>query len=159
MKRISTTETSAAASQNRSSFRLALPLACGQDSRTSHDKKFNEPHVSKVSRNTILPESWGSDCSAWRLLAQPDLAVAEEVMPPGTTEKRHIHHRARQFFYVLSGTLSMEREGGTTVALAPGEGLEMPPNVAHRAHNAGGETVRFLVISAPTTKGDRVDLE
>lgn len=115
--------------------------------------------MSKVSRNTIPHESWGDGCSAWRLIAQPDLAVAEEVMPPNTAEKRHVHRRARQVFYVLSGTLSMEREGSATVALGPGEGLEMPPNVAHRAHNASGEPVRFLVISAPSTKGDREDLE
>ena len=115
--------------------------------------------MSKVSCNTIAREIWGTDCSAWRLLAQPDLAVAEEEMPPGTTEKRHVHHRARQFFYVLSGTLSMEREGSATVTLGPGEGLEMPPNVPHRAHNTSDQPVRFLVISAPTTKGDRVGLE
>lgn len=139
-------------------FALRYHLLAGK-TRGHHTTRYFEPHVSKVSRNSILPESWGNDCSAWRLLAQPDLAVAEEVMPPGTTEKRHIHHRARQFFYVLSGTLSMEREGSATVALGPGEGLEMPPNVAHRAHNASGEPVRFLVISAPTTKGDREDLE
>lgn len=115
--------------------------------------------MSKVSHKSIPQETWGTNCSAWRLLALPDLAVAEEVMPPGTTEKRHVHRRARQFFYVLSGTLSMEREGSEALALGPGEGLEMPPGLAHRAHNASHEPVRFLVISAPQTKGDRKDLE
>lgn len=115
--------------------------------------------MSKVSHRSIPHEAWGSDCSAWRLLTLPDLAVAEEVMPPGTTEKRHVHRRARQFFYVLSGTLSMEREGCETVALEAGEGIEMPPGIAHRAHNASQKPVRFLVISAPQTKGDREDLE
>ena len=115
--------------------------------------------MGKVSRDTTPREIWGDRCAAWRLLTQPDLAVAEEVMPAGTTEKRHVHRRARQFFYVLSGTLSMEREGSETVVLGPGEGIEMAPNIAHRAHNASGAPVHFLVISAPTTKGDREDLE
>lgn len=115
--------------------------------------------MSKINRDMIPHEIWGDRCAAWRLLTQPDLAVAEEVMPAGTTEKRHVHRRARQFFYVLSGTLSMEREGSETVKLGPGEGIEMPPNTAHRAHNASGEPTRFLVISAPTTKQDREDLE
>jgi len=115
--------------------------------------------MAKVSHESIPHETWGADCSAWRLLTGPDLAVAEEVMPPGTTEKRHVHRRARQFFYVLSGTLAMEREGAATVSLAPGEGLEMPPGIPHRAHNSGNGPVRFLVISAPQTKGDREDLE
>src|SRR5690606_14433042 len=108
---------------------------------------------------SIPHETWGVNCSAWRLLARPDLAVAEEQMPPGTTEKRHVHRQARQFFYVLSGTLSIERDGGQTVALGPGEGLEIAPGLAHRAYNAGHEPVRLLVVSAPQTKGDREDLE
>lgn len=115
--------------------------------------------MSKVSHTITPHESWGADCSAWRLLARPDLAVAEEVMPPGTSEKRHLHRRARQFFYVLSGTLSMARDDGETVTLGCGEGLEMPPGIAHRAHNPSSEPVRFLVVSAPQTKGDREDLE
>lgn len=115
--------------------------------------------MSKVSQNSIPHETWGADCSAWRLLTRPDLAVAEEVMPPGTTERRHLHRRARQFFYVLSGTLSMEREDGKTVTLGAGEGLEMAPGIAHRAHNASSGPVRFLVVSAPQTQGDREDLE
>ncbi|MCL4767973.1 MAG: cupin domain-containing protein [Hyphomicrobiaceae bacterium] len=115
--------------------------------------------MDKVSRRSIVHETWGVDCSAWRLLTRPDLAVAEEAMAPGTTEKCHVHRRARQFFYVLSGTLGMEREEGDTVRLEPGEGLEMPPGMAHRAHNPGDRPVRFLVVSAPPTQGDREDLE
>jgi mannose-6-phosphate isomerase-like protein (cupin superfamily) len=114
--------------------------------------------MEKVSRKTVPEEAWGTSCSAWRLLTLPDLAVAEEVMPPGATEKRHIHRRARQFFYVLSGTLAMQREDGGTVLLTPGEGLEVPPGIAHRAHNSSEVSVRFLVVSAPQTKGDREDL-
>ena len=115
--------------------------------------------MSKVSRKTVPHETWGGSCSAWRLLAGRDLAVAEEVMPPGTMEKRHVHRRARQFFYVLSGTLTMEREDGESIDLGTGEGLELSPGITHRARNVSQESVRFLVISAPTTKGDREDLE
>lgn len=115
--------------------------------------------MGKVSHKAIPRETWGADCSAWRLLTLPDLAVAEEVIPPGTSEKRHVHRRARQFFYVLSGVLAMECGDGETVLLETGEGLEMPPGVVHRAHNSSQSPVRFLVISAPQTKGDREDLE
>jgi mannose-6-phosphate isomerase-like protein (cupin superfamily) len=110
--------------------------------------------VSTVSSKTSPPDPWGEDCVAWRLLAGPDLAVAEEMMPPGTSEVRHVHRRARQFFYVLEGRLAMERPEGI-IEIEAGEGLEMAPGVPHRAHNPGGQAVRFLVISAPTAKGDR----
>ena len=32
-------------------------------------------------------------------------------MPPGTAETRHKHSRVRQFFYVLSGELTLEVKG------------------------------------------------
>jgi mannose-6-phosphate isomerase-like protein (cupin superfamily) len=36
-----------------------------------------------------------------------------------------------------------------------GEALEIGPGCAHRFFNGGAADVRFLVISAPTTRGDR----
>ena len=113
--------------------------------------------MQKVNRSTCPAESWGERCSAFRLLAGTDLAVAEEVMPAGTSERRHVHAKARQFFYVLAGRLTMAGPAGEAT-LGPGDGLEIAPGVAHRAHNPFAEAARFLVISAPTTEGDRTDL-
>jgi mannose-6-phosphate isomerase-like protein (cupin superfamily) len=115
------------------------------------------PLKTSAAATTTTPEPWGAGCLAWRLLPGADLAVAEEVMPPGTSEVRHRHARARQFFYVLEGELAMETADGTT-RLAAGEGLEMPPGVAHCARNLSSGPVRLLVISAPTTQGDREEL-
>lgn len=111
----------------------------------------------KVSAANAPAETWGGCCTAWRLLQGGDLAVAEELMPPGTREVRHRHARARQFFYVLSGRLAIEHEG-TVAHLGPGEGLEISPGAAHQAINEASEPTRFLVVSAPNTKGDREDL-
>lgn len=101
---------------------------------------------------------WGEVCDGWRLLNLPDLSVIQERVPPGAGEMKHVHARARQFFYVLSGYASLELEA-ETVALSPGQGLHVPPGVAHRFVNKGDEAVVFLVISAPTTLGDRTNLE
>lgn len=100
---------------------------------------------------------WGSGCDGWILAPGPDLSVIEERMPPGTVETRHVHARARQFFYVLSGTLVMALETGT-VALQAMEGLEVAPGTPHQARNDSDADVRFLVISGPSTRGDRQDL-
>jgi mannose-6-phosphate isomerase-like protein (cupin superfamily) len=109
---------------------------------------------SKINAAALAPEPWGDGCKAWRLLAGADLAVAEELMPPGTAEIRHRHHRARQFFYVLAGELTMEQPDGSAT-LQPGDGLEIPPQLPHRACNKSQTPVRFLVISVPTTINDR----
>jgi len=34
-----------------------------------------------------------------------------EIMPPDTSEIRHLHKSAEQFFYVLEGALAIELEG------------------------------------------------
>ena len=98
--------------------------------------------------------SWGGNCEGWHLVRAAAYSVLEERMPPGSREVRHWHARARQFFYVTAGTLTMEVEG-VLHALTPGVGLELPPGIAHQARNEGTEDARFLVISSPPHQGDR----
>lgn len=97
---------------------------------------------------------WGAVGEGWRLLDAPDLSVIEELLPAGGSEQHHRHGRARQCFYVLSGKASIDIDG-ETVALSAGKALHVAPGVAHCFRNAGATPVRFLVISAPTTRGDR----
>ena len=101
----------------------------------------------------------GDGCDGWHLLAGDDLSVIEKRMPPGTAEQRHRHARARararQLFYVLEGEAVLEMEGVAHV-LRPGEGLHVPPSAAHQMRNDSGADVRFLVVSAPKSHGDRV---
>lgn len=110
----------------------------------------------KISKDNASHYIWGGDCDGWRLLSHADLSVIHERMPADRAEVRHRHMAARQFFFVLSGTLAMEVEGRDHL-LSPGEGIEIPPMAAHQAMNRSGEDVEFLVISQPTTRGDRID--
>jgi mannose-6-phosphate isomerase-like protein (cupin superfamily) len=98
---------------------------------------------------------WGDACDGWHLLAGDDLSVIEERMPPGTAEQRHRHAKARQFFYVLDGEAVLELEG-TSHVLRSGQGLHVPPGVPHQMRNESAHELRFLVVSAPKSHGDRV---
>jgi|SRR5215469_7930763 len=100
--------------------------------------------------------TWGNQCDGWHLLKTPELSVIEERMPPRRSEVRHHHVRARQFFFVLEGELTMEIEHHDFVVKA-GEGIEVSPGQAHQALNRSGAEVRFLVASQPPSHGDRVD--
>lgn len=100
---------------------------------------------------------WGAGCDGWHLLKQPDLSVIRERVPPGASEVRHRHARARQFFFVLSGRARLEFDD-SDVEFGPGQGVHVPAGSAHRFVNAGDEAVEFLVISAPSTAGDRENL-
>ena len=101
--------------------------------------------------------TWGGACDGWRLLDDPALSVIQERVPPLAGEAPHFHVRARQFFYVLSGTASMEFED-EVVSFGAGQGLHVPAGTRHRFVNRSDADVVFLVISAPSTRGDRVEV-
>lgn len=101
---------------------------------------------------------WGGVCDGWRLLDQPDLTVIQERVPAGATEVRHVHARARQFFFVLAGVATLEFDG-RTVTVSAGQGIHVAPGRPHRFANRSAGDVVFLVVSAPSTAHDRTNLE
>jgi mannose-6-phosphate isomerase-like protein (cupin superfamily) len=107
-----------------------------------------------TSAATAAHYVWGEGCDGWHLVRAPGLSVIEERMPAGTREVRHWHARARQFFYVLSGTLTLEVEG-TVHRLPARSGIELPPGTAHQTRNEEANDTEFLVISMPPSHGDR----
>lgn len=111
--------------------------------------------MTTVNRSNAPHYIWGKVCDGWKLLDGQDLSVIEEQMPPGSCEVMHIHDRANQLFYVLEGTLTIEVDGKVE-RLYPNDALNIPPGSAHQARNEDtSQYVRFIVISAPTTRGDR----
>ena len=112
-----------------------------------------------VSADTAEHYNWsditrGGICDGWHLVRNEALSVIEERMPPSTSEQRHWHRNARQFFYVLEGELTMAFDD-RTVVLTARQGIEIAPGVPHQAKNTSGADVRFLVISQPPGQGDR----
>ncbi len=110
---------------------------------------------SPIDRTTAERYVWGGTCDGWHLVRATALSVIEERMPPGAREVRHRHAHSRQFFYVLSGTLTIEVEG-TTHQLGVRAGIELPPGTAHQAINESDADVEFLVVSTPPSHGDRI---
>ena len=110
------------------------------------------------NRQTAEHYKWGQASDGWRLLDRPDLSVIQERIPPGEGEVKHLHRRARQLFFVLDGELQIEL-GTEVLTLGAGDAVEIEPAQAHRARNAGASPVSLLVISAPSTAGDREENE
>jgi mannose-6-phosphate isomerase-like protein (cupin superfamily) len=109
-----------------------------------------------ISAKNAEHYTWGENCDGWHLVKTPDLSVIEERMPAGTFETRHSHTRARQFFYVLDGELTMEIEHHSFV-LKKGEGIEVSPGQQHQAFNKSPDPLRIVVTSQPPSHGDRID--
>lgn len=103
-------------------------------------------------------DTGGAECDGWHLVKRPDTSVIFERMPSGTSETRHSHAKAWQFFFVISGELLVEVEG-TWYELRPEQGIEIEPGRRHQVMNRGEMEATFLVISAPPSHGDRVEYE
>jgi quercetin dioxygenase-like cupin family protein len=116
--------------------------------------------VNHVGKSTATHYKWGgaegNACDGWHLVRTPELSIIEEAMPPGTSETRHHHRYARQFFYVIEGELTMEIEQ-QHIVLRAGEGVEIEPGDAHQALNRSASITRFLVTSQPPSHGDRIN--
>ncbi|WP_460547456.1 cupin domain-containing protein [Hymenobacter daeguensis] len=110
----------------------------------------------KISAQNAPHYTWGAACDGWHLLKTNSLSVIQERMPPGTAEQRHLHERAQQVFFILSGEATFE-VGEERVTVAAQESLHILPGVAHRISNPGPLDLHFLVISEPKAHGDRVN--
>jgi mannose-6-phosphate isomerase-like protein (cupin superfamily) len=108
-----------------------------------------------ISKDNAEHYSWGQGCDGWHLVRLADLSVIHERMSPGTSEVRHFHARARQFFFVLSGRATLEIAGRREI-LSRHEGREVPPGVPHQMFNESEGEVEFIVVSQPPSHGDRV---
>ena len=110
--------------------------------------------TSPISKETAEHYIWGDQCDGWHLLKNPQLSVIEERMPAGTKEVRHFHHRAQQFFYILSGKAIMEVDGRATTLLA-GQGIWIAAETPHQMRTNSDAEVHFLLVSHPPSHGDR----
>ena len=99
---------------------------------------------------------WGEICYGWHLLKRDDMSVIQERVPAGGTEVMHYHNVARQSFYILEGEGTMVVEDHQ-MFLQRGEGMEIAPQVKHQFKNQSNADVHFLVISVPSTRGDRIN--
>ncbi len=112
----------------------------------------------KISKKNAEHYVWGNLCDGWHLIKKDGLSVIHEKMPPKTSEVRHYHERAGQFFFVLCGETTIE-VGGKTVVLSEYEGIEIHSGIPHQVINNSESDIEFIVISSPNSKGDRIMVE
>ncbi|MCR8633785.1 cupin domain-containing protein [Paenibacillus radicis (ex Xue et al. 2023)] len=110
-----------------------------------------------ISKHNAEHYTWGDNCDGWRLVNNEEKSIIHEKMPPATSEVRHYHNKASQFFFILSGVMHIEING-TEFTIGQHEGIEVLPLQAHQVFNKTEQDIEFLVISQPNTKNDRVPL-
>jgi mannose-6-phosphate isomerase-like protein (cupin superfamily) len=122
---------------------------------TMKDDFTTAPKVSDVNNAPFY--IWGTDCRSWVLEENSAFTIKQELIPPGRSERLHLHQQARQFFFVLEGTAYMF-VNGEKLALHAGQGISVPNGLNHYIANEGENDLKFLVFSAPPTEADRINL-
>ncbi len=110
-----------------------------------------------IDRSSAEHYIWGDVCDGWHLVKRTDMSVIAERVPSGAREVRHYHSTSRQFFFILSGCAVIEMNG-ERVELAEGQGIEVAPSTPHQFMNESPADVHFLIISHPSTRGDRINV-
>ncbi|KIO78482.1 cupin [Pedobacter lusitanus] len=111
-----------------------------------------------ISTDTAEQYKWGADCDGWHLLKSDQLSVIQEMMPPDTEEVLHYHAKAQQVFYILDGVATFRIKDETYI-LTKGKSIAVSPGAAHQILNKSDEPLVFLVISAPKSHGDRINID
>ena len=69
---------------------------------------------------------WGGNCDGWHLAASPNLSMIQERVLSGSSQARHLHNEAKQFF----GSATLEVAGANHV-LEHNQGFHVPAGVPH----------------------------
>lgn len=109
----------------------------------------------KISKDNAEHYIWGSLCDGWKLVNTNELSIKHEKMPINTSEVRHFHQKAKQFFFALIGQATIE-VNGEVIVLNEYEGIEIMPGIPHQMMNKSNGEIEFIVVSSPTSQGDRV---
>jgi mannose-6-phosphate isomerase-like protein (cupin superfamily) len=126
-----------------------------EDKGSFHFNESQESTLTPVSTMNAAQYGWGEGCKAWFLLKNPTLTVIQEEMPPGTSERLHLHHKVQQLFYILRGEATMEI-GDESIEIKPFQSLYIAPGNPHRIRNTGLTALHFIVISEPDSHSDKV---
>ena len=79
--------------------------------------------------------------------ARPGFRIVEMQIGPTQTIPWHYHTKARDTFYVLSGSIRVRmRAREAQVVLAPGESCAVAAGCPHSVENAGATSAVFLIL-------------
>jgi len=115
-----------------------------------------------VSKLSLLGDEgyykWGENCDGWNLVDEKTMSVKLEKMPPHSSEQKHYHKRANQFFYILKGEaiFEIQRE---RISVKSEQGIFIEAGKEHRIMNETEEDLEFMLTSQPSTSGDRINIE
>lgn len=84
-------------------------------------------------------------------------SLAEAIVEPGQTTRRHRHHITEELYHVTEGCGHMLL-GDETFEVVPGDTVLIPPGTAHAIENTGHQPLRLLCCCSPPYSHDDTEL-
>ncbi|MBI3897609.1 MAG: cupin domain-containing protein [Gammaproteobacteria bacterium] len=123
---------------------IAIIAGCGLTATiVSGDNAYNNT-VKALPLLTTSVDSLGQPIH-YPQVAQPGVTMLRVQLPPGSETGWHMHP-VPGFAYVISGTLTVEYEGGKQLQFSAGQGFAEVVNALHNGKNPGSEPVTLVVV-------------
>jgi mannose-6-phosphate isomerase-like protein (cupin superfamily) len=75
-------------------------------------------------------------------------SLAEAVLEPGQSTRRHYHPRSEEIYFVTKGSGELEVDGERRT-VRPGDAILIPPGVWHTLENDGTSELLILCMCSP----------
>lgn len=75
-------------------------------------------------------------------------SIAEVVIPPGKSSRRHYHPQAEKSYYVIQGTGLLEIDDASST-ISSGDAVLIPAQSANKVFNRGDEDLVIIVVCVP----------
>jgi mannose-6-phosphate isomerase-like protein (cupin superfamily) len=108
--------------------------------------------------NSLKHYKWGENCDGWNFVDENSLSVKLEKMLPHTSEQKHYHEHAQQFFFIIKGIATFEIDDKNFI-VKQNEGIHILPKQKHKISNTENEDLEFILSSQPSTINDRVNCD
>ncbi|MEM1222138.1 MAG: cupin domain-containing protein [Verrucomicrobiota bacterium] len=80
-----------------------------------------------------------------------NLSIAEIVIPPGVTVKKHYHLESEETYHIVSGVGTMHLDG-VEEPIKPGQAVAILPGQWHTIHNPNEADLVMIVTCSPPWK-------
>jgi mannose-6-phosphate isomerase-like protein (cupin superfamily) len=101
---------------------------------------------------------WGENCDGWNFVDENSLSIKLEKMLPHTSEQKHYHEHAQQFFFIIKGIATFEIDDKNLI-VKQNEGIHILPMQKHKISNQENEELEFILSSQPSTVNDRINCD
>jgi transcriptional regulator with XRE-family HTH domain len=129
-------------------YRVATALGCTANTLLGNSDP--RPHVTRAGAGPRLTAGSGEHSQLPRLLSRTGDDVRLEsyhyVIEPGDDDQEWFQHTGEDFVYVITGSIAIEFDDGSTIELSAGDSLHHLGTIGHRWVLRGGTPAEVLCV-------------